>query len=136
MTEKETARGRSAGPDPDGVTSIDEAAARRLAALPDASIILEGVHFPSPPEPIRVELDGTGRLTLHQGSAVIEVGALSGLIDALQKARWIRDEAAKLDAIPHGPEPAPAPDKVVDLMDALERSVAAAKDARTRRPRG
>jgi hypothetical protein len=29
----------------------------------------------------------------------------------------------------------PEPDKVVDLMDALERSVAAAKDALTRHPR-
>ena len=83
----------------------EEAAARRLAALPDASILIEGAQLIPPPNvaPVRVELNGLGEVSLHQGAARIDVGNLAGLIEALQKARWIRDEAAKLDPIPETP---------------------------------
>lgn len=59
--------------------------------------------IPPTPSPVEVRLNGSGRITLRQGDAVIEVGNVLGLIGALQRARWIRDEAAKLDPIPETP---------------------------------
>lgn len=76
--------------------------------------------------------------------AAISPDVVVGLLDEIERLRAGLDELANADheddligAVSAAAERqgAPAPDRVVDLMAALERSVAAAKEARTRHPK-
>jgi hypothetical protein len=90
-------------------------------------------------EYIRVELDGhepawdgpNREVARVHGALVVNADHLFRVWDKMHTAQ----EHLRRPAVVPGPEPGPAPrDKVVDLMAELERSVAAAKEARGRHP--